>query len=192
MGVEQPLTRYPDLAVEDMYYEQRRIARAVDERRDGGLAGPFIPLVYVPQILDRFQLLGEYCRFNPNLPRKLVELAILVTARSTQAPFEFFVHTPPALRFGISQADIDAIAALQPPADLDEDGMIVYDFCKELFDTGRVGPDVFARMEARFGKMAALDLTAICGYYATLGLALNVEQLPLPSGAAAPFAVLPD
>ncbi|NTJ11589.1 carboxymuconolactone decarboxylase family protein [Rhizobium lusitanum] len=175
-----------------MYFEQRRVAQAVDERRDGGLAGPFIPLVYIPQILDRFQLLGEYCRFNPHLPRKMVELAILVTARSIQAPFEFFVHTPPALRYGISQADVEAIAASQKPVNLDEDEWIIYDFCKALFETGRVDADTFARMEVRFGKVAALDLTAVCGYYATLGLALNIEQLPLPSGAVAPFAVLQD
>ncbi len=184
--------RYPDIRLDDMYHEQRRVAQAVEQRRDGGLAGPFIPLVYVPQILDRFQLLGEYCRFNKHLPRKLVELAILVTARNTQAPFEFFVHAPAALRFGISQRGVECIAAGTVPDDLDEDGMAIFTFCTQLFETGGVSDAAFSEVEARFSKVACLDLTAICGYYATLGLVLNVTQLSLPDGAAAPFDVLPD
>lgn len=184
--------RYPEIALADMYHEQRRVALAVDERRDGGLAGPFIPLVYVPEILDRFQLLGEYCRFNKQFPRKLVELAILVTARSTQAPFEFFVHAPAALRYGISQEDVDTLAAGGTPKGIDADGMAVFAFCTQLFTTGAVTDEAFADIEARFGKTACLDLTAICGYYSTLGLVLNVTHLPMPEGGVAPFDVLPD
>ena len=39
---------------------------------------------------------------------------------------------------------------------------------------GRVSDELFARIEKRFGKAVIIDLLATCGYYATLGLGLNV------------------
>ncbi len=190
--------RFPPIPPEDMYFEQRRVAQAVGERRkasassNGGVEGPFVPLLYVPGILDRLQALGEHVRFHTGVPPKLRELAILVTARHVGAQLEFFVHAIEAREFGLAEDAIDALAAKRLPANLDEDEKTVYDFCSELHARGRVSDDTFARAEKRFGKVVILDLIATCGYYATLGMVLNVTQTVLPPEVVLPFSVPAD
>ena len=121
------MTRYPPVAPEDMYYEQRRVYRAVAKRRkpsassEGGVEGPFVPLVHVPGILDRLQSLGEHCRFHTGLPAKLRELAIIITARHVAAQLEFHVHAMEAREFGLAEEAIEAVADQRRPAKLDAD-----------------------------------------------------------------------
>ena len=181
------MTRYPPIAPEDMYYEQIRVVEAVKKRRkpsvssEGGVEGPFVPLVYVPGILDRLQSLGEHCRFHTAIPPKLRELAIIITARHVAAPLEFHVHAMEAREFGLAEEVIGAVAATSRPPKLDEDEALVYDFCTALFAEGRVPDDLFDGTEKRFGKALIIDLLATCGYYAMLGRGLNVTQAPVPA-----------
>jgi 4-carboxymuconolactone decarboxylase len=195
------MTRYPLIPPEDMYFEQRRVAEAVGKRRKksassgGGVEGPFIPLLHVPGILDRLQMLGEYCRFYTDIPPKLRELAIMITARHVAAQIEFHVHAIEAREFGFAEEGITDIAANRRPSKLDDDEALVYDFCTELHRTGRVSDEVFSRAEKRFGKAVILELIATCGYYATLGLVLNVTQAPVPEflgEVVMPFPVAAD
>ncbi|MDF0546014.1 hypothetical protein PX699_27005 [Sphingobium sp. H39-3-25] len=187
--------RYPPLALEDMYFEQRRVVELVTKRRDGGLAGPFIPLAYAPAILDHEQMLGEYCRFHTAIPPTLREWAIVLAARNVNSWVVFTSHSGLAQRAGavrdekrwgprgpgISKEKIDAVAAKQRPANLSDDETLIYDFCMGLDATGGCSDEIFARAESRFGKAGVLDLVAIYGYYSTLGLVLNMTHTVLPN-----------
>ncbi len=181
------MTRYPPIAPEDMYDEQRRVVQAVTKRRkpsassEGGVEGPFVPLVYVPGILDRLQSLGEHCRFHTAIPAKLRELAIIITARHVAAPLEFHVHAMEAREFGLAEEAIEAVASRRRPAQLDEDEALVYDFCTAAFAEGRVSDELFDRADKRFGKALIIDLLATCGYYAMLGWGMNVTQPATPA-----------
>ncbi len=172
------MNRYPEVAPEDMYYEQRLVFEAVNRRRKGGVEGPFVPLVHAPGILDRLQSLGEHCRFHTGVPDKLRELAIIITARHVASPFEFHVHAVVSRRFGLADAVIDAVAANDRPPGMDES--LVYDFCTALFTDGRVSDKLFMLADFRFGKAVVLDLVATCGYYGMLGLGINVTHPPAP------------
>jgi 4-carboxymuconolactone decarboxylase len=190
--------RFPKVPDEDMYFEQRRVAQAIASRRkasassNGGLEGPFVPLVYVPGILDRLQSLGEHCRFHTGVPAKLRELAICITARHIGAAVEFFVHAIEAREFGLAEEALEAIADKRRPSMLDEEEALVYDFCTALYEKGRISDELFARAETCFGKAVILDLAATCGYYATLGMVLNVTRTSLPPGVPLPFDVSAD
>jgi 4-carboxymuconolactone decarboxylase len=187
--------RYPKLKPEEMYYEQRVVAEAVQARRDGGLVGPFVPLSYAPGILDRQQMLGEYCRFHTGLPPKLREWTIMIAARHVNSPGVFTAHARLAhagsasrdeARWGkgsggVNKGAIDAVAAQRKPEKLKEDEAIVYEFCTEMHVTGGVSDALFERAEKYFGKAVILDLIAIYGHYATLGLVYNLSAEPVSS-----------
>jgi len=181
------MTRYPPVAREDMYYEQRRVVDAVSKRRkpsassQGGVEGPFVPLVHVPGILDRLQALGEHCRFHTALAPKLRELAIIITARHVAAQLEFHVHAMEAREFGLAEHVIEAVAAGRQPEDMDADEALVHEFCTTLYAQGRVDDALFERAAARLGKPVVIDLVTTCGYYATLGLSMNVTQPAVPA-----------
>jgi 4-carboxymuconolactone decarboxylase len=179
--------RYPPVAPQDMNHEQRRVAQAVAKRRkpsvssEGGVEGPFIPLVHVPGILDHLQFLGEHCRFHTSVPPKLRELAIIITARHMAAPLEFHVHAMEAHEFGLADEAIKAVADQRGPANLDEEEGLVYHFCSSLYTEGRVADELFDRCEKKFGKAMLIELLATCGYYAMLGMGMNVTQAPTPA-----------
>ncbi len=182
------MTRYSEIHPKDMYFEQRRVFDAVSARRKGGVEGPFVPLVHVPGILDRLQNLGEHCRFHTAVPDKLRELAILVAARKVAAPFEFHVHAIVARRFGLSEDIITAVSKDELPVAADVEEAMVHGFASEMFDRGRVSDSRFEEVVGRFGKAFVIDLVATCGYYAMLGLGINVTHPPIPPQYVADYA----
>ena len=178
--------RYPPIEFRDMNFEQKRAVRLVSQRRkpsvssEGGVEGPFVPLVYIPGILDRLQALGEHCRFRTSLPPQLRELAIIITARHVAAPLEFHVHAMEAHEFGMAQSIIDAVANQQRPLEMSKDVELVYDFCMAYHTEGRVPDALFDAFSQHFSATMAIELMTTCGYYGTLGLSMNVSHPAVP------------
>jgi len=79
--------RFPALAPEAMSPAQRQAAEAIAAGPRGGLRGPFNAWLRSPELADRAQRLGEYLRFRSSVPKRLNELAILITARAWDAEF---------------------------------------------------------------------------------------------------------
>ena len=73
--------------------EQRKVYEAIASGPRGGVRGPFLALLHVPELADRIQHLGELIRYNTSLGRKLSELAIIVTARGLRCQYEWFAHS---------------------------------------------------------------------------------------------------
>lgn len=181
------MTRYPPVLPKDMYYEQRRVVEAVSKLRkpsissQGGVEGPFVPLVHVPGILDHLQALGEHCRFRTSVSAKLREFAIIITARHVAAQLEFHVHAMEAREFGLADTVITAVAEQRRPEEMDHEETLTYDFCVSMFAESNVPDELFARAEKHFGKEWIVDLITTCGYYGTLGLSMNVSQPETPA-----------
>src|SRR5260370_7407510 len=76
--------------------DQKKVADAIVAGPRGGLRGPFEPWLRRPQLADRAQKLGEYCRFNSSLPKDLAELAICLVGRHFKAHYKFYSHPRPA------------------------------------------------------------------------------------------------
>jgi 4-carboxymuconolactone decarboxylase len=182
-----------------MNHEQLRVVDLVTKRRKpsvssgGGVEGPFIPLVYIPGILDRLQAVGEHCRFHTSLPAKLRELAIMITGRYVSAQIEFHVHAMEAREFGLPEASVAAIAANERPQNMAPDEELIYEFCTAYHTQGEVSDAVFQQTADAFGLTGIVELMTTCGYYATLGLSMNVTYPPIPeflkAGYKPPFPV---
>ncbi len=166
--------------------EQRRAAETLARGPRGAVFGPFIPLLRSPELLDRAQRLGEYLRYESAIPQRLRELAILLTARHFRQPYEWHVHAPAALRAGLAQQTVEAIAAgRRPPLAADE--ATVYDFCTELNGGHAVSDATYGAALELLAEGGVIDLCGLCGYYGLLALVMNAARTPLPDGAAAPW-----
>jgi 4-carboxymuconolactone decarboxylase len=183
-------TRYPPLSLEEMTPAQREVAEAIASGPRGGLRGPFQAWLRSPEIAQRLQKVGEYLRFSSSVPRRLNELAILITARAWEAQFEWYAHHRLALEAGLDPAVADAIAAGRRPAAMQADEAVVYDFCTELRATRRVGDETLARAQRLLGDAGVIDLIAVSGYYDIVSMTLNVAEVPLPEGLEAPLKPL--
>lgn len=180
--------RLPPLPPEDLSPEQSEVARSILAGPRRSLDGPFRAWLRSPVLAERLQRLGEYVRFDNVLPRRLSELAILITARHWTAQFEWYAHHPLALEAGLDPAVAAAIAADREPAAMAADERAVYDFATQLHRTGRVGDAAYDVALAAFGEQGVVDLIGICGYYTIVAMTLNVAEVALPEGEALPLA----
>ena len=167
---------------------QRTAAASMANTRRGALRGPFMPLLYSPELLDRAQRLGEYLRYQSALPEPLRELAILITARHWKQAYEWHVHAPIAEKSGLRRRLIDELGAGQRPGQMDVRETAVYEFCTQLHQRHAVSDRVYAEALTALDEQGIVDLCGICGYYGLLAMVMNVAQTALPSGASAPFA----
>lgn len=179
--------RFPRLAADQMSALQREVAAEIAAGPRGEVRGPFVALIHHPELARRIQQLGEQLRWKSSLPPRLLEMAVLMTARRWTCQHEWFIHAKLARDAGLSEALIQEIAAGTEPAAMPDEEKAVYAFCREAHATGRVGDAAFANVETRFGKPGALDLLALCGYYSMMAMVLNSAGMPLPGNAAPPL-----
>jgi 4-carboxymuconolactone decarboxylase len=179
--------RFKPLASEQLTPEQKTM---VDELLSGmrtSLNGPFNVLLRSPEMGNLSQRLGEYLRFRSSVPKRLNEMAILMTAKWWSSQYEWYLHKTLALNAGLNAAVIDAIQAGDLPAQMQPDEAVIYAFCTELRDRRRVSDGTFNAALSLLGERGVVDLVATMGYYDLVSMALNVDRYPLPDGAQAPL-----
>ena len=184
------MIRFPPLTPDEMTPEQRDVADAIAAGPRGGLRGPFQAWLRSPELAGRLQRVGEYLRFSSSVPRRLNELAILITARAWDAQFEWYAHHRLALEAGLDPAVAADIAEGRRPAAMRPDEAVVYDFCTELRATRRVSDATLAAALDLLGEAAVIDLIAVSGYYDIVSMTLNVAEVALPDGLPPPLGPL--
>jgi len=123
--------------VAEMTAEQRDVHDEIVSGVRGQLVGPLRAVIHSPDLARRWSRLGEYLRFSTCLPKKLNELAIIVTGRRWNSQLEFHIHSEAAIAAGLDRACIEAIRLAQAPAFADEAEVEVYEFARTLQQTGR-------------------------------------------------------
>jgi 4-carboxymuconolactone decarboxylase len=193
VGAAVAQDRMPPIPKEKMTEAQKK---AYDEvtagpRGSGGAQGPFVPLLRSPEFMSVLQKTGEYVRFHNSIGPKLTEFVILLTARQWTQQYEYDAHEPSALKAGVKQDFISAIAEGRRPAGMAADEEAAYDFCTELRQNQSVSDATYARAVSKFGEQGVIDMTGLVGYYTTLAMIMNVARSPLPDGKKAPLAPFP-
>jgi 4-carboxymuconolactone decarboxylase len=122
-------------------------------------------------------------RFNQSMPRKLNEMAIIITARYWTAQYEWYAHKRAALQAGLNPAIVDAIQNGRRPAGMQKDEDAVYTFCSELLNTKHVSDATFQTAKDTVGEKGVVDLMGVMSWYQMVSMMLNVDRYPLPDGA---------
>ena len=184
--------RMPPIPADKLTPAQKKSVEllAATPRGPGGGGGPFVPLLRSPELMNRVQAVGEYLRFNNTLPQKLVEMAILMTARQWTQQYEWNAHHPLAMKAGLKPEVALAIAAGRHPEGMADDEDMVYNFVGELLQNKSVSDPTYARLLAKFGEQGVIDTAGLVGYYATLAGILNVARAPAQSASTAPKLAL--
>jgi 4-carboxymuconolactone decarboxylase len=183
--------RLPALSEDHLTASQRELLDSMRAGPRGGrvkIAGPFGVFLHAPGFGDLAQKLGAHCRYKTSISPRLSEFAILVTARLWRAQYEWHVHAPIAENAGVSPRTIQDIKAGRQPTRAAKDERAIHDFIRELYKTRRVSDRNYARVHAFLGDAGMVELVGIMGYYGLVAMMLNVFQVPLPEGAAIPFA----
>jgi 4-carboxymuconolactone decarboxylase len=179
--------RFAPLTAEQLTPEQEKMVRDLLAGTRTSLSGPFNVLLRSPEMGNHAQKLGEYVRFKTSLPRRLNEMAILMTARFWSSQYVWYAHEKLALDAGLSRAMVDAIRSGRRSLSMQADETVVYDFCTELRERHRVSDANFGAAVDLLGEKGVVDLIANMAYYDLVSMVLNVDRYPLPAGAAFPF-----
>ena len=167
--------------------EQQRIADAITARRGGALGGPFLPWMRSPELCDRAQHLGDFCRYHSSLETALSEFAIIVTAAFWKSQYEFFAHARMASEAGVSDAVIDAVRTGVEPPYQDQRQQAIWLFVTEYLATHRVSDPIYERAKTALTERGVVDLVGIVGYYCLVSMTLNVFEVALPAGQPDPL-----
>jgi 4-carboxymuconolactone decarboxylase len=182
--------RFAPLTYPQMTPAQKKMFENLLSGERRGAGGPFNVLLRSPEMGDLAQTFGAAMRFHSSIPKKLNELAIIITARHWTAQYEWYAHRRLAREAGLSDAIIDAIAAGQRPTAMQPDEEAVYTFCTELITTKQVSDRTFQAAKDKFGERGVVDLIGVTGYYGLVSMLLNTDRYPLPEGVQPPLKPL--
>src|SRR4030088_3457646 len=189
----QPATskdpRFPQLAWVMLKEAQKPLGEQVMKVSSVGLAGPYTPMMRSPVLGQRLFDLFHYLRWEPSVPTKLNEFAILVIGRQWRSQVEWYAHAPLAAKAGLSPDIIAELKASKRPSNMAEDEAVVYEFVTELTTTQKVSDETYARAKEVFNDQQILDLTAVSGNYVMVAMLLAMSEETVPPGKEPPFKV---
>ncbi len=171
---------------DSMTEEQRAVYDQIVAGPRGTIVGPLRAALHNPELADRWQRLGQVLRFETSLPKRLNELAILITARRWNCELEWAIHARDADQAGLESDISEAIrVGVRPEFVENPVAQEVYDFVWQLVGRGDVENQAYDAIVARWGEVGAVELTAVVGYYSMVAMTLNVHRIPLPVGLSA-------
>ena len=186
-----PPPRLPAISEDTLTPEQRTLIGAIRSGPRGPateIRGPFAVFLQAPVFGELAQRLGGFCRLESQVPARLSEFAILLTAKLWRAQYEWHAHVPHAERAGVKPQTIKALHSGRVPKGAPEDELIVHDFVTELYERKRVSDRTYQRLQTLLGDQAMVELVGILGYYAMVAMLLNAFRMPIPQGAPLPFS----
>jgi 4-carboxymuconolactone decarboxylase len=183
-----PASRMPRIDTTALTPPQQKVYDAIVSGPRGAVRGPLAVWLASPELADKAQSLGAFCRYGTSLPPRLSELAILVTGSHWRAGYEWFAHAPIAIAAGVSPVAVEAIRTHQVPTDLAADERLVYAFASEMWQQRRVSEATYQATKTALGEQAVVELVAVLGYYTLISMTIVTFDVPLPPGTPEPFA----
>jgi 4-carboxymuconolactone decarboxylase len=168
--------RLPKLT--DLSPRQQEISDRITSRR-GGTRGPFLVWLRSPELCEKVEALGAYCRFESSLDPRLRELSLLIAARHWDAQYSWNAHVGKAADLGVPRDSLTALAEHREPDFTSKDEDIVYRFSSEILRDHFVSDATFAGALAELGEQGIVDLIGSLGNFSMLAMLLNACQVDL-------------
>ena len=165
-------------ALTELSPRQQEISDRISSRR-GGTRGPFLVWLRSPELCDKVEALGAYCRFESSLDMRLRELSLLIAARHFDAQYSWNAHVGKAVDLGIDAESLRALAANEEPSFASRDEQVLYQFSTEILREHFVSDETFALALAEFGEQGLVDLIGSLGNFSMLAMLLNAFQVDL-------------
>ncbi len=130
---------------------QQEISDRITSRR----GGTFLVWLRSPELCERVEALGAFCRFESSLDPRLRELSLLIAARHWDAQYSWNAHVGKAADLGVSRESLTALAEHREPNFTSKDEGIVYRFSSEILGDHFVSDATFAEALAELGEQGS-------------------------------------
>jgi 4-carboxymuconolactone decarboxylase len=180
-GTGSDAMRLPELAA--LSTQQQEIAERI-ARDLGDVPGPYLVWLRSPDLCERVEALGTYCRSGSSLRPRLRELLLLIAARSWGAEHCWNAHVVTAISAGLDYGVLKVLARGQRPRFAESDEEIMYRFATELLNQHVVTDDTFAAALELFGQQGLVDAIGAIGNFSMEAMLVKVFELEPQPGRA--------
>jgi len=164
--------RIPPLTVDQLTAEQKEIA-AGQIREDGTMLNLYGTMINHPALYGPRYTFGSYILRDSSLPADVRELLIMRTGWLLRAEYEWAHHVPYAKQAGLSEDDIQRIAAGPDAEGWSERDQAVLRAADELRREAFITDDTWATLEKHLDTKQLVELVFTVGGYTMTGLAIN-------------------
>ena len=119
-------------------------------------------------------------RWTSPLGRRLTELAILITGREHDQPFEWSLHELEAIAVGLDPAVIDVVRNRRPLTGLGEQEAVIIQLGRELFVKHELTSETYARAVTLLGESNLVDLVGLMARYSGIAVRLTAFNQHMP------------
>lgn len=157
----------------------RTLLQRVMHRRGGQLLNLDKQLLHSPPVANGWNHFMGAIRSETQLDGALRELVILLVAVLNRAPYEFAQHAPVARAEGVSQAQIDAVAAWRESALFDARERAVLAYAEAMTLAVQVPQALFDAVRRDFSARELVELTATVASYNMVSRFLEALQIQI-------------
>jgi 4-carboxymuconolactone decarboxylase len=135
--------------------------------------GPGTIRLYSLPVSEHMGAVNDYLRHKSGLDPRLVELAILVTARESDCEYVWTAHEPQGLKAGLQPEIVDIVKYRKPTDGLADKDAVIIQLGREVLGKHHVSSDVAARALNLYGKQGLVNIVSLIGDYASTAILLN-------------------
>ena len=125
---------------------------------------------------------GLNARWESPVGRPLLELAILITARQHDAPFEWSLHEMEAVAVGLDPDVIDVVRHRESLSGLGEREAVIVQAGREMYGEHHLSPETYRRAVDLFGEANFVDVVDLMARYAGTAARLAAFNQQMPPG----------
>jgi 4-carboxymuconolactone decarboxylase len=173
-------------ALTELTPRQQEVSAAIAAKR-GATRGPFLLWLRSPELAEKVDALGAYCRFDSHLDERLRELSLLIAARHFDAQYSWNAHHKKAVEAGVSAESVQELAHNEVPHFAQADEQLLYALATQILGDHFVGQATFDAALAEWGEAGLVDIIGCLGNFSMLAMLLNTFQVDLKPGDPEPF-----
>jgi len=165
--------------------EVRKVLEDVEELGLERFMNQFAALAHHPPLMQGFHTLMRAYYKDSVVESKYIELAILMVSRLNRCNYCVVHHTPPALRYGITTEQLQAIddGTWKDGAQFDPTELAVLRFAEQMNTRqGRIDDSLFDELRERFDQAQIIELTVrtgMCEFFNRFNEALQLDIEPV-------------
>jgi len=144
-----------------------------DSRGQVDSFGPGGIRLYSLPVAEHMGEVNDFLRHKSGLDPRLVELAILVTARESDCEYVWTAHEPQGLKAGLQQQTIDVVKYRKSTDGLAEKDAVIIALGREALDKHHVSSGTAVRALSLFGNQGLVNIVSLMGDYASTEILLN-------------------
>ena len=183
MRLSEP--RLAPLAREDWPAETREVMQRFQRPESPGTGDAlniFKTLAHHPDLLKRWTVFGNHVLYKSTLSAREREIAILRVGWLCRAEYEWAQHVVIGRKAGLSDEDIENIAAGPEAPGLDPFEAVLLRAVDELHADSMIGEDTWKALAERYEAQQLIDLVFAVGQYHLVSMALNTLGVQLDPG----------